>query len=196
MTTRAGERLFLALWPGRAVREALASVALQHLPRGAGRRVTAPNLHLTLVFLGALAETERECLEAACGELRMAPFTLTLERLGCFARPRVLWSAPASPSPGLGALAAALREAAAGCGVEIEPRPFSAHVTLGRKLARVHPGGSHVPVPWPVSTFALVHSETHAAGARYRVRREWPLVDAGTGSGDEPLGAGVGASVE
>ncbi|MEK7758301.1 MAG: 2'-5' RNA ligase family protein, partial [Pseudomonadota bacterium] len=48
------QRLFFALWPDPVLQQRLAQAAEALLPRAAGRRVRAENLHCTLVFLGAV----------------------------------------------------------------------------------------------------------------------------------------------
>ncbi len=78
----ATQRLFFALWPEPALQQHLAMTAAALLPRDAGRRVRAENLHCTLVFLGAVEAAQRLCLEDAASLVRAEPFTLTLDRLG------------------------------------------------------------------------------------------------------------------
>jgi 2'-5' RNA ligase len=168
-------RLFLALWPETAVRDAVADLQ-QRFPHGIGRRVPAANLHLTLVFLGATPEARRQCLEQAVGEIHTAPFDVRLDRVGWWRRPQVLWAGSASTPPALEELVQALQERVARCGGEVEARPFEVHLTLFRKVREPpRPLPSVTPILWPVQTFALVESITAAAGADYRVLRQWPL---------------------
>ncbi len=174
----ARERLFLALWPEPAVRSALAGLARESLPR-VGRAVSAANLHLTLVFLGAVERATRERLEQACAEIAFVPFALTLSRLGCWARAGVAWSAPEHVPDALARLVDELRAAASRAGVAVEARPFRAHVTLARRVtpdaarAAVLPT-DHRPVRWEAREFVLARSRTEARGARYEVLRAWP----------------------
>ena len=175
-TRREHERLFLALWPGAAVRRVLAGLAREHLPR-VGRPVHAANLHLTLVFLGAVETGARARLEEACAEIAFAPFTLTLSRLGCWARAGVAWSAPERTPEALAALVEGLRAAAARAEIAAEARPFRAHVTLARRLgarAGKELPAEHRPVRWEAREFVLVRSRTDPRGARYEVLRAWP----------------------
>jgi 2'-5' RNA ligase len=168
-------RLFLALWPETAVRGAIADLQ-QRFPPGIGRAVPAGNLHLTLVFLGATPAARRQCLEQAVGEIRVAPFDLRLDRLGWWRRPQVLWAGSASTPPALRELVQALQERVVRCGGEVEMRPFEVHLTLFRKVRKPPPPlPSVTPTQWRVQAFALVESITAAAGADYRVLRQWPL---------------------
>ena len=95
-----GRRLFLALWPDPTVRADLARLARRLTPH----HVPAANLHLTLVFLGQTAPAREAAYRAALAGLRAAPFTLELDRLGCFRGPRVLWLGPSQIPPALTAL--------------------------------------------------------------------------------------------
>ena len=94
MATPRPERLFLALWPDPPVRRALDELARTRLPPGLGRPVPAANLHLTLLFLGAVEAAARSSLEAACASIAMRPVSLELDHLGCWPRARVAWTAP------------------------------------------------------------------------------------------------------
>src|SRR4030067_1435014 len=85
------QRLVFALVPEPALQQRLAQAAEALLPRAAGRRVRAENLHCTLVFLGAVETAQRLCLEDAASLVRAEPFTLMLDRLGYFRRPQVAW---------------------------------------------------------------------------------------------------------
>ena len=171
----AGERLFFALWPDGRVREALAGLARQHHSRTGGRPVAPENLHLTLVFLGSVDRRARERLEQGAREVVGETFVLPLEHLGHWPRPRVLWSAPGESPAALLGLVRALRALSAHCGVEPETRPFSAHLTLARKVSRAPRTGPHPVIRWPVAGFCLVRSHTLPGGARYEVLRSWAL---------------------
>jgi 2'-5' RNA ligase len=81
--------------------------------------------------------------------------------------------------------ARAARQGWRGRGFDPETRPFHVHVTLARHVRRdpfPEPRRSRhehtVPIPpleWPVDEFLLVESDTRPDGARYTVRRSWPL---------------------
>lgn len=167
-------RLFFALVPAPEQRAALAR-AISALRPGA-RPVAAANLHMTLAFLGSVDAQRERLAEAAAEQVHGAPFELDLQRVGHWARPRVLWCA-ATPAPAAlfalhGALAGGLRAA----GFELDRRPFSPHVTVARNAAHYHgPGRLPVPVRWQVDVFQLVESTTAPAGAVYRVCRVFRL---------------------
>jgi RNA 2',3'-cyclic 3'-phosphodiesterase len=170
------ERLFLALWPDAKVRARCAQLAHAAGAHN-GKPVPAENLHITLCFLGAVDAPTRSCIESALQEVRAAPVTLILDRLGYFPKPRVLWLGAAQVPEPLSALACTIDRLARGCGVSTDTRPFVAHMTVQRKANKAPALPEIEPVPWLVTTFALVKSETLSTGAVYTVLRTWPLVE-------------------
>lgn len=157
------------------MQRALAALAQAVLPARSGKLVATENLHATALFLGSVTAAQQLCVESAASQLRTGPFTLTLDRVGYFRRPQVLWAGCRSLPPGLEALVAGLRGGCAPCGMAVDARPFELHVTLVRQV-RADPGRPPVmPVSWEVSEFALVESVSDAQGVHYRPLRFWPL---------------------
>lgn len=92
--------------------------------------------HLTLVFLGQVDDARATAVvEAMTAAVPMAPFDISLERLGVFpdrGAPRVLWI---GVGRGAGAVIELQREIAARAvrlGIPSEQRPFHPHLTLAR----------------------------------------------------------------
>jgi len=167
------ERLFFALWPEDAERNALAR--LQGSLGLHGARPTHPaDLHLTLVFLGALAPERRSCCEAAADQVQAAPFAIPLSRVGLWPRPRILWCGPAVTPPELLTLADGLAEALVPCGVPRETRPYAAHITLARQARAELDPRQEWSLTWPVTGFVLAASRP-GPPPRYRVMRRWAL---------------------
>jgi 2'-5' RNA ligase len=176
--TTGKQRLFFALWPPPELQAALAERGREALGERRARRVAADNLHVTLAFLGEVDADARACAEAAAGRVSAAPFTLRIDRLGYWSRRGLLWAGPGSQPPELAALAADLNRAlATDCGYQPDKRPFQAHVTLARKVAKL-PGRMAIePLEWPVARFVLVASELGPGGAAYTIVGEWPLTN-------------------
>lgn len=99
------------------------------------RWIPAPNLHLTLKFLGDVEEARvasmREALRKALSDT--AGFRVTARGLGVFPdarRPRVLWVGMAAPE--LPRVARRVERALETFGIERAPAPFRPHATIGR----------------------------------------------------------------
>ncbi|MFM7108101.1 MAG: RNA 2',3'-cyclic phosphodiesterase [Planctomycetaceae bacterium] len=102
-------------------------------PRGA-RPVNPGQMHLTLHFLGDVADAPHAALPDALAGVAFEPFALELSGAGVFpprGRPNVLWAGVAD-SAQLAALHAAIGSALVSCGLEIERQPYVPHVTLAR----------------------------------------------------------------
>ena len=155
------QRLFLALWPGDAVRAQLMQV--RDTVPARGRPVADANLHLTLVFMGSVAVSRRPAVEAAAAGAAAPAFTLELDQVGYWPRARVAWLGSTAPPPALTGLVDCLqtRLAAAGFG-DPDPRPYRPHVTLLRHVDKRlgPPPALQAPVTWPVSSVSLVESVT------------------------------------
>ena len=101
------------------------------------RWVRVDGLHLTLRFLGATPARLQPALAAAADTVASAaaPFEVALSGGGAFpslSRPRSLWVGVSEGGDGLTDLADRLSQLAREVGIELETRPFAAHLTLGR----------------------------------------------------------------
>ena len=181
-------RAFFAVELGEPARRAAAEVVrrLARAPGGDGVRWVRPEaLHVTLRFLGDVAAPQAEPLaRRAAGELAaLAPFPMRLGPAALFPsprRPRVVALALEPEAP-LAALAEALERAAVAQGFAPEPRPFRAHLTLGRVRERRFPAVSGVAVPaeeTAVSEAVLFRSELRPEGSRYTPLFRVPLGNA------------------
>lgn len=158
-------RLFVAVWPTDAVVRRLVDM---RRPEGRAVRWTgSTQWHVTLAFLGEVAEARVGDLQAALEEAATGA-AATEARLGP-ATTRYGRSVLGVPVAGLGVLAEAVRGA---LGVSPETdRPFRGHLTLARGR-----GGRPVPsrlvgLPledrWGVTEVCLVRSVLGQEGARY-----------------------------
>lgn len=133
-------RLFVAIEIPPILAHELAAqiVALQSkVEAGAVRWVRAEAVHLTLKFLGEVAEASVPDLSAAISEAAapFAPFRFEVKNLGCFPnsrRPRVVWLGVHEPGGALLQLQQGLERRLAELGFKEEGRPFHPHLTVGR----------------------------------------------------------------
>ena len=129
-------RLFIAIpLPTDVAVEA--SSALPDLP--GLRRVRPEHLHITLAFLGVVADERLDDVIAAsvAAAATQAPFTVTLEGVGRFPEsgvPRIVWMGIVQGATESTSLAAALRRALTERGLPFDDKPFRAHVTLARVM--------------------------------------------------------------
>ncbi|MET0090460.1 MAG: RNA 2',3'-cyclic phosphodiesterase [Candidatus Thiodiazotropha sp.] len=171
-------RLFFGLWPSPPVRDALSHL-VGRFSRHPGRPHHAQDLHMTLVFLGAVPATKLGCITQVAERIRSPGFDLRLQRLGFWTRPRILWTAPDATPEQLSALVRGLQEGLAECGFEAESRPYRPHVTLLRKSYPVGTDAIEQPIDWPVNEFVLAESTNpQAGGQRYRIVQRWHLNEA------------------
>ncbi|MEX2480381.1 MAG: RNA 2',3'-cyclic phosphodiesterase [Gammaproteobacteria bacterium] len=167
-------RLFFALRPDAETRAALAAAA-QEIDVYDGRRVRPENLHLTLVFLGAVPPPTYARLLSSAAPDMLAPFELSIALAGWWRKSAVSWLAPLEEPPSLLRLQAALAAHARALGCALEDRPFRPHITIARACRRAPRAMDAITVVWQVTDFTLMESRSDDAGARYQVRRRWPL---------------------
>jgi 2'-5' RNA ligase len=99
-------------------------------------------IHLTLKFLGDVSEDDLPGIKAVLGQAaqRQAPFTCTLEGVGCFPNtrsPRVVWVGVREDSGRLLALQRDVEKGLAPLGFKPEKRAYHPHLTLGRTARHV-----------------------------------------------------------
>ncbi|AYC32670.1 RNA 2',3'-cyclic phosphodiesterase [Pseudomonas cavernae] len=138
------------------------------------RPVTANNLHLTLIFLGAQPRGRLPELKALAASIDGHSFRLQLDRLERWNN-GLLHLALSQPPEALLQLVHELRERLQLVGFNLESRAFHPHLTLARHCSRL-PAGPAPAFAWQVEHFALFVSESNAKGTRYRVLSQWPLL--------------------
>ncbi len=169
-------RAFFALWPDAASAAALHARARQLQQAGGGRVMRRDTLHMTLAFLGDVAEDRLSELCAAADAIRGMAFDLVFDRLGSWHGHRIVWLAPGGAPAALTALVEALTAAVRATGLRLDERPFSPHVTLVRNARHAPPPDlDAAPLCWRVGSFVLVASERGAEGSHYRIVRRWKL---------------------
>ena len=190
MSAAPTRRLFFALWPDGEQRAALAHAVASIVRHCGGRPVPETNLHLTLAFLGSVPESQVEELRAIARRTAAAfprealPLAVSLEALEHWARPQLLAvldrrdEAPPARGSGVAELARILTAATAAAGFSPDLKPFRAHVTVARKVARARRAGAMRKVHWIFGAFALVESRTLAEGPVYSVVESYALGDA------------------
>lgn len=169
-------RLFFALWPDDHVRDRLAALGRALSGQCRGRLVPAPNLHVTLAFLG---EVEPKHLDAVCGigaTLQAPTFSLAFDRVGYFRRTGIVYAGMDRVPEALVALDVQVRASLSAAGLRTEARRFVPHVTLIRDAIAAPSVDVQSPgVMWQVRHIVLVESTRGAKAQVYRPVRRFML---------------------
>lgn len=171
-------RLFFALWPTDPVRAQLAAAAHSHA--ALGRAIAARNLHVTVVFLGAVAAERVAGVREVAGSAQKltldGKFLLHLDTVEFWRRSSLLCLTAAHPPARLLEIVERLRVGLRERGFELrEHETFRPHVTLVRDVGRGPADAGVASVQWPVDSFALVESKVGQRGSEYTVLEEWRL---------------------
>jgi 2'-5' RNA ligase len=142
------------------------------------------NFHLTLRFIGEIAEDRAADVDDELVRLRAHRFALQLARTGVFSgdKPRNLWVG-VERGPELLALRDKIEQALIRTGLPPEPRKFAPHVTLARlhnspivqlgEFLATHAGFRAEPLP--VEAFSLIASFQTKSGSVYEDQADYPL---------------------
>ena len=169
-------RLFFALWPDDATRDALNRTGKWLHQHWGGRRMRAETVHITLAFLGETPAERLDDLVACADSVDTDAYDLVLDQAGYWRHNHIGWLGASETPPQHFELVRALNVALQQAGFPVDARPHVPHVTL---LRNSRGGEGEVPactpVVWPIREFVLVQSNLDVAGAHYEVIRRWAL---------------------
>jgi RNA 2',3'-cyclic 3'-phosphodiesterase len=169
-------RLFFALWPDAAMREAMVHATRKAARASGGRPVPAANLHVTLAFLGAVPERRLgELAEIARRAAAGGRLELAFDHLEHWRAAQLLCALPAEAPAPIVALARRLQDVLAARGFAPDLKPFRPHVTVVRKVSRPGRIAKFDSVAWGFTELALIESRTLVAGALYSVVESYSL---------------------
>ena len=169
-------RLFFALWPDSAVRDAFFKTGQKLSRHCGGRRTRRENIHLTLAFLGAVEPERLEGVIAVADKIRLSAFTLAFNRLGWWQQNQVAWAAPSETPRPLMELFKELQIGLMQEGFKFDERRFLPHVTLLRNSSCPAALLESAALSWAVNDFALVRSTLQEEGPHYAIVKRWSLV--------------------
>lgn len=155
----------------------------RELGNRAVRWVPASNIHLTLKFLGDVSLSNLDFLKDALRSevLQYSRFNISVGGLGAFPKvrnPRIVWVGVEGPDV-LEELQRGIEAQTARLGYEVERRPFSPHLTIGRisrsakpeEIRRVSDVLDSYKLGFvgisPVNQIHLIRSDLHPSGAVY-----------------------------
>jgi len=99
--------------------------------------VKPENIHLTLKFLGDLAEGQLEAVKVVLRQLcpGFRPITTNINAIGAFPdmrHPKVIWAGLQDPHQSIKEIFEVLETSFLKLGIDQEDHPFQSHITLGR----------------------------------------------------------------
>lgn len=178
-------RLFVGLAVSEAVKDALERLTLRLRVKDDGLRWSTPDQwHVTLAFLGEVNDEARARLVQELREVRQPIQALQIDGLGVFDRAGIL-HAKVEVTPQLQRLYGAVVAVVKRVGLELEDRPYRAHITLarsrnrdGRKtIGRLRGSAEQQRLRerWEAHEFLLYESQLSTGGSRYVVQERFGL---------------------
>ena len=175
-------RLFFALWPTEQVMHSIIEICSQ-LPEAFQSRLTAANnWHVTLHFVGAASNDEKDCLRhaarhfvAAARQVNVAPFEYTLDCFGFFPKSGIVWMGTRAVPSALRQLQHELGRHIEQCDYAVEKRAYTPHLTLMKKCRQPLAEQPVFSIPWLVDEFALVESSIDQYGVNYQLIEKFSL---------------------
>jgi 2'-5' RNA ligase len=178
-------RLFVAIEIAPEIRERIvAFIEKASTTISNARWVHSEGLHVTLKFLGNVADEQRSAIEDKLGSIRASRFSLAVQHVGAFPNPRsprVLCVGIDARSE-LPALAEQIDSAMAAVGFEREKRAFTPHVTLARfkdpkrvDVSSVLSASNATFGTMTATQFHLYESHLSPKGSRYTKLASVPL---------------------
>ena len=128
-----GTRAFVAIDIPPAIRKKMAQI-LEDTDCKAVRPVGEDQIHITLLFLGTVNETQLKGMMKAISELGVPEFDLLFKGVGAFSeeKPRVIFANIIEGEDMLAQIYSTLKAKASALGIKTEDRAFAAHATIAR----------------------------------------------------------------
>ena len=172
-------RLFFGLETDPATALALADWRDRELACD-GRPVPVANFHITLAFVGELADSALETLCLAVddwhGGTGIAAGSLAIDQAGYWHKPGIFWVGPSQWPQPLDDLAGKLRRLSSNAGARRDRKRFQPHITLFRGCRLPPPAACQPPaLELAYHHFALFESRQGRSGVSYHPLREWEL---------------------
>jgi len=154
------------------VRESLAKLSLEIKAQCLGVPIRVDNLHITLAFIGNVTANKLDCLLSVAKAISFKPFEFNLDYPGIFKNSKVIWAGLQDKPVELMQLANELHQGAVDCGIAMDKRPFTPHLSLLRKATHL-PALTMQPIHWRVNDFCLLSSVHKPDGVKYKVLYHW-----------------------
>lgn len=142
-------------------------------PRIKIKWVEPKNIHLTIAFLGEIAEEQAQLLLLRLSLVKFESLGVSLDGVSAFPsinQPRVIKIGLTGETRRLYQVAVNIRQTLTDLKISFDDKPFSSHITLGRvhdDRARVNLKIAVEPLSFRISTFDLMKSQLTKAGPIY-----------------------------
>ncbi|WP_394754451.1 RNA 2',3'-cyclic phosphodiesterase [Crenothrix sp.] len=167
------KRLFFGLAPDIATRQQCACLQ-KAIDNGQSQAVAIANLHVTLVFLGAININTENLLMEEAATILLPEVNLNFDQLSYWSKPGILCLTSRTIGSSVLLLVEQLTVIAQKHTISIDPRPYQPHVTLARK-AKQSVSLVFEPIIWHADCFHLFESCSTDHGVEYRILNSWSL---------------------
>ena len=167
-------RYFFGLNLANSNKQDIANWRKQYLPNDT-KSVTSENFHITLLFLGNVDEETMSLCVKAVNHIYAEQFSISLNNIGFWAKPKVLFLGSDRVANNLVTLVEKLTNIALELAVNIQQRPYIPHLTLCRKAKHLPDVLVSPNFNIEFSSFCLYESISTDQGVKYKVIHSWPL---------------------
>lgn len=167
------KRLFFALLPGDEARNQIDCLNQSIQPLD-GKRISAENLHVTLVFLGHIDSKTENMIRNNVSNIHLPSFTLHFDQLEFWQKPKVLCLTMQPINTPLLELVEALKNSVQVNGFTPETRAYRPHITLARKVHK-HSDIDKLSIEWSAKSFCLLESCRSSNTVQYPLLQQWDL---------------------
>jgi len=146
-----------------------------------GKPVNGANFHITLSFLGKVAEKNLELIldglfSSTQNKALVAPFEVTLKEVIYWSKPNIVAASIEDKKGHLGTLKKHIENALTDIGhFQFDRKSFKPHVTLFRHVEEPPVKSASLDIPVEISRFSLLESVQNRNGVQYDAIETWPL---------------------
>lgn len=167
------KRIFLGF--GLNPQQTSSAVAIQQQLPANVRLVPAANLHMTLAFLGGATPVQMQALIERVDKLNKRQFSVTLDKIAHWHKPKILCLNGAATDINLLKLAADAQTIAAELKLHCSEYSYNPHVTLSRKAKENVETVDYQPITLQPTTLCLFESYPGKNGVEYPTLHSWQL---------------------
>ena len=162
------KRLFFALWPDDRQRDQLRNVISPAAKVVEGAAIYRGSWHVTLVFLGDVADERIPDVQAVARAVKFEPFRIRFDKAEYWPRPKVAVLSASTVPTELQHLVLSLESMLEKLEIPLDTRTFRPHITIVRRARPFETERLAQPALIEWSGFELMESVAEPGGKRYR----------------------------